>query len=278
MEKTIKAGPRISDCRRVAAACENRMRRRCHGWGMIRFGFFHREEKQGVSSIPQTGSASSAPLYVPPECLPDVEHLVIEDDTPVDSLYSEKLMRLLVASLYATWLVQDAKKRFLAAANVGIFYTDHDPPIVPDVLLSLDIDVPRDLRLKKNRSYFTWIYGKSPDATLEIVSNKEGRELDEKMEIYARLNIPYYIVWDPEHYLTPKELHCFSLRDKRYHECEPWFPGIGLGVKEWRGEYEAWTDTWLRWCDERGQILLTAEERALKLAAQLRSLGVEPQG
>jgi hypothetical protein len=94
---------------------------------------------------------------------------------------------------------------------------------------------------------------------------------DEKMAIYARINVPYYIVWDPEHYLTPKELHCFSLRDKRYHECEPWFPGIGLGVKEWRGEYEAWTETWLRWCDEHGQILLTAEERALKLAAQLRA-------
>jgi hypothetical protein len=33
---------------------------------------------------------------------------------------------------------------------------------------------------------------------------------------------------------------------------------------------------WLRWWDSAGKLLLTGEERAEKLAAKLRELGVDP--
>ena len=34
----------------------------------------------------------------------DLSHIVTEDDTPVDNLFSERQMRLLVESLYVSWL------------------------------------------------------------------------------------------------------------------------------------------------------------------------------
>jgi len=48
----------------------------------------------------------------------DISHLVIEDDTPVDNLQSEKQQRLLVEPLYSSKALPSP---FLAAANVGLF-------------------------------------------------------------------------------------------------------------------------------------------------------------
>jgi len=59
---------------------------------------------------------------------------------------------------------------------------------------------------------------------------------------------------------------------------------VGLGVRLWRGVYEGIVEMWLRWYDQEGNLLLTGAERveherqrAERLAAQLRALGVEPQ-
>jgi hypothetical protein len=62
-----------------------------------------------------------------------------------------------------------------------------------------------------------------------------------------------------------------------------WLPEIGLGIGAERGTYGGLTREWLYWYDEQGQRLLTpeertqqAEQRAERLAEQLRSLGVDP--
>jgi hypothetical protein len=91
---------------------------------------------------------------IPLEYLPAVEHLVTEDDTPVDNTFSEKQQRLLTESLYSSW----AGHQFVAMANVGLFFSVHQPPLVPDVLLSLDVTMPENLWLKSHRSYFIWEY------------------------------------------------------------------------------------------------------------------------
>ncbi len=49
---------------------------------------------------------------------PDIRHIVTEDDAPVDNMFSEKQQRLLVEPLYSSWGID---RRFIAAANVGIF-------------------------------------------------------------------------------------------------------------------------------------------------------------
>ncbi len=51
--------------------------------------------------------------------------------------------------------------------------------------------------------------------------------------------------------------------------------GVELGL--WQGEYQNAELPWLRWWDLQGNLLLTGEERANRLTAQLRALGVEPE-
>jgi hypothetical protein len=50
---------------------------------------------------------------------------------------------------------------------------------------------------------------------------------------------------------------------------------VELGL--WQGEYQNAELPWLRWWDLQGNLLLTGEERANRLAAQLRALGIEPE-
>lgn len=224
----------------------------------------------------------TAPV-LPPEAVPCVEHLVTEDDTPVDNWYSEKQQRLLTEPLYSSW--SGNGRRFVAGANVGMFYAVKQPPVVPDALLSLDVELPNDLMLKRHRSYFFWEYGKAPEVALEVVSNREGDEAGGKMQLYARLGIPYYIIWDPAEYLGPEHLRVLELRVKEYVPLKgTWLPVVGLGVTIWRGEFEGSECDWLRWCDAQGVVIPTGAERAEtehqraeQLAAQLRALGADPE-
>ncbi len=202
---------------------------------------------------------------------PDISHLVTEDDTPVDSAYSEKQMRLLTSSLYASW---KPDRDFVAMANVGLFARPENPAVVPDVMLSLDVTLPDDLFEKGNRCYMIWRYGKPPDLVIEVVSNKVGGELD-KAETYARMGIGYYVIHDPEHWLGSRTLRAFELHGRRYVEmldCS-WLEQLGLGLVLWQGSFEGWDHQWLRWCDRGGNLLLTGEdqrERAEDAEAQAR--------
>ncbi|MCF2148294.1 Uma2 family endonuclease [Desmonostoc muscorum LEGE 12446] len=218
--------------------------------------------------------------------VPDANQLVTEDDTPVDNFASAKQQRLLVSSLYSS-----LQQTFLAEANVGIYYTDLQPPIVPDVFLSLDVQVPENWWEKQNRCYMVWRFGKPPEVVLEIVSNKEGDELGKKLQIYEHMRASYYIVYDPNQQLGEKVLRVYELRGRRYFESEEtWLEQVGLGVTLWEGEFEGRQDTWLRWCYQDGTVLPTGDERASQaeqraseaeqraqiLAERLRAMGIDP--
>jgi hypothetical protein len=69
----------------------------------------------------------------------------------VDSVFSEKQMRLLKEPLYASW---KPSKPFVAFANVGLLYGVNILPIVPDVLPSINVRLPESAFPKLNRSYF----------------------------------------------------------------------------------------------------------------------------
>ena len=82
-----------------------------------------------------TESVAIEPVtMLPLELRPDVEHLITEDDTPVDNLFSEKQQRLLTDPLYASWPGPGTDRPFLAMANVGLFYSVERTPFVPDML------------------------------------------------------------------------------------------------------------------------------------------------
>lgn len=193
---------------------------------------------------------------------PAVDHLITEDDTPVDNVFSEKQQRLLTRPLYSGWKPEGGRS-FIVAANVGVFAVPKNPAIVPDVLLSMDVQAPQDLWKKRNRSYMVWVYGKPPDVVIEVVSNKEGGEATEKVRIYADMVVRYYVIFDPEEQIMPQLLTCYRLDAGVYVPCAgDWWPEIGLGVRLWDGAYEEIEATWLRWCDEVGNVIPTGQERS----------------
>jgi Uma2 family endonuclease len=232
--------------------------------------------------VPSTGHEPFG--VVPADLHPCVDHLVTEDDTPVDSIYSEKQERLLANSLYTSWSGFGELPIFVALANVGLFYDRNQPPVVPDFLLSLGVRIPDDLKVKRHRSYFVWEYQKYPELLIEVVSNTEGEELGNKKRLYAQLGIPIYAVWDPFKIISQTRLQVFGLNAGTYEPIPPgWIPKVGLGLTIWAGKFEGVDQDWLRWCNQQGALLLTGEERAQiaderaeRLAAQIRKLGIEP--
>jgi len=243
----------------------------------------------------------------------EMAQLVTEDDKPVDNIFSEKQQRLLTEPLYAAPSFPGGERPFVAMANVGLFYGMRIPPVVPDMLLSLDVQLPEEVWSKHHRAYFTWMYNKPPEVAIEVVSNTEGEELGSKRELYAQIGIWFYVVFDPNQALKQGVLRVFELQRGSYAERDStWFPELGLGLAVWHGSYEGLDHQTVRSGDdvtdgeqqgaeraeqereraeqereraeqERERAEQEREraeqerERAERMAAQLRALGIEPE-
>lgn len=194
---------------------------------------------------------------------PDTSHLITEDDTPVDNLFSEKQQRLLTEPIYSSWSGPGNDRPYLVAANVGVFYHIDEPAIVPDVFLSLDVLMAEDWWKTEGRSYLIWAVGKPPDVVIEIVSNAKGGESTRKKELYAQMRVAYYVTYDPDTRIAETPLTIYQLQGWEYVETDNlWFPSIGLGLTVWDGEFEERNANWLRWIDGDGNLIPTGKERA----------------
>jgi hypothetical protein len=144
-----------------------------------------------------------------------------------------------------------------------------------------------------------WYELLAPLIAIEFASGDGSEERDQmpgtgKFWIYEQvLRLPYYAI-----YLgTLGEVEVYRLVDGRFQRVPPNERGhypipplrVELGI--WQGKYQNAELPWLRWWDDQGNLLLTGAERAerehqekerlhaqlLKLKAQLRALGVEPE-
>jgi Uma2 family endonuclease len=193
--------------------------------------------------------------------IPDLSRIRTEDDTPVDNLFSECQMHLLVESLKASWPGPGDGRPFLVAANVGVFMSPRRPPVVPDVFLSLDVEVDATRIFDDHRSYFVWEFGKVPELVIEIVSPTPGGEDTDKLRIYERMNIPYYAIFDPLGHLNEEELRLFALTRGAYERFDHGFMSlVGVGLTVWEGRVHGRPARWLRWTDRNGALIPTAEE------------------
>lgn len=190
---------------------------------------------------------------------PDISHLVIEDDEPVDNIYSEKQQALLTDCLFSSW---EREGPFVALTDVGLFYALKEPAYVPDFLLSLDVEHPANIREKKHKTYLMWEFGKRPDLVIEVVSNIDRHE-ERKLRGYADIGIPYYVIHDPDHHLSQRTLRAYELHGTDYVEMmKPMFPQLGLGLTLWEGYYRGLEDVFARFVDLEGELLLTGCEKA----------------
>lgn len=199
----------------------------------------------------------------------DISHIVTEDDEPVDNIFSDVQQRLLVEPLYSSWPGPGEGRTFFAASNIGVFYMLKAPPLVPDMLLSLDVQADDDVWAKEHRSYFIWEFGKPPDIVIEVVSNKIGGEDTKKLNMYARMRISYYVIFDPAHHLSEETLRIYRLEGYSYQRYDSTqLEGAHLGLILWEGVYSEMPALWLRWVDEQGSLILTGKELAERAQAE----------
>ena len=199
----------------------------------------------------------------PPDDVFDLSEYQTEDDTPVDSFFHANQQVLLVEQLASSWPGPVGGRPYLITKNVGLFHTPHHPPVVPDVMLALGVQLGTDQSRPENRSYFQWVVGKPPDVAIEVVSHSPGGEDAEKLRLYARIGVPYYAIYDPAHYLIAEELRVYA-RDGQTYRLVPSgnLRDVGLGLTVWEGQYVGEHARWLRWTDADGILIPTGLERA----------------
>ncbi|MYF57057.1 Uma2 family endonuclease [Candidatus Poribacteria bacterium] len=104
------------------------------------------------------------------------------------------------------------------SGDIMMYYKEGEPGehLAPDVLVCFGIN------RKERETYKTWVEGKAPDFVMEFASKTTyDKDLDEKMDIYASLNIQDYFLYDPQGLYLPSTLMGFTLVDGVYKAIPP---------------------------------------------------------
>jgi len=213
--------------------------------------------------------------------LPTSAELPCSDDTPVDNEDQNFLPNFLLFLLNTIWA---NRIDWFFGVDMGIYHTtgaNPRVPIVPDGFLSLGAE--RKKQGKSRKSYVVWEENDvAPILTLEIVSWTPAGEYDEKMEIYAKLGVLYYIIYNPEFWqrdrYQPFEVYKLVKGVYQLQIGEPYkMPEVCLGIGRHQSVLGGIQQEVVTWYDLQGNRYLTAEERAERLAARLRELGEDPE-
>lgn len=232
--------------------------------------------------------ASTAYHEITWEKLPDD---FVSEDEPVDNINQPSLAAALTESLE---IAGKLPANALTTTNYGICAGVNQKMVVkaPDWAYVPNLRVPRE---EIKRSYTPRLQGDIPVIVMEFLFDTEGGEYSIKPTyppgkwfFYERvLEVPNYIIFEPD----AGALEVYQLDDSgRYQLRNPdannryWIAQISLFLGLWQGTRENRTGYWLRWWDEKGELLLWGvkraehlEERAERLAAQLRAAGIEPE-
>ena len=215
--------------------------------------------------------------------LPISDELIDSDDFPVDNEEQNFIPNVLLFLLEYIW---KHRQDWFFAVDMGVYHTTgaHPKvPVVPDGFLSLGVE--RRKGGKSRKSYVLWEEnGIQPILTLEVVSQTPGGEYEEKLAIYAKLNVLYYVIYNPQFWRRDGHLpfEVYKLVNDAYElqVGEPlWMPEIGLGIGRCRLPDDPLEREVLSWYDAKGDRYPNEAEaerqRAEQLAQRLRQLGEE---
>ncbi|MBF2046580.1 hypothetical protein HJG54_25785 [Leptolyngbya sp. NK1-12] len=216
--------------------------------------------------------------------LPSSEELPCSDDTPVDNEDQNLLPNVLLFLLNTIWA---ERMDWYFGVDMAVYHpTGENPriPVVPDAFLSIGVE--RKKGGKSRRSYVVWEEkGVVPILTLEIVSHQPGSEYGEKMGIYQKLGVLYYLVYNPEFWQRDRHrpFEVYKLVNGQYQleSGEPyWMPEVGLGIGRCQTVFGNLPQEQLAWFDQNGNRYLSEAEaerqQKERLAARLRALGEDP--
>jgi Uma2 family endonuclease len=201
--------------------------------------------------------------------LPSSAELPCSDDSPVDNENQNFIPNLLLFLLEFIW---GDRLDWYFGVDMAIYHTTGPNPripVVPDGFLSLGVERRKQSLEGKGRlSYVLWEENDIPPIlTLEIVSQTYGGEYDDKMLIYARLGVLYYIIYNPDYWQRdrhqPFEVYRLVNGVYQLQIGEPlWIPEIGLGIGRFQHRSAAVSRAALTWYDVAGARYLSVEEIA----------------
>ena len=241
-------------------------------------------------------TASTADLKITWEKLPDD---FILDEEPVENIDQPLLAAALREILEIAGLIVTG---ILVATNMGICATVDSKLVIkaPDWFYARNVQPLPSQGIR--RSYTPKLEGEVPAIVMEFLSASPNDEYSSKQTyppgkwfFYEQvLRVPIYVIFEPVTGL----LEVYQLDSSgKYQVQQPdlnghyWIAGIGLFLGVWHGTKAERTGYWLRWWDESPEMLLwgaemvererqekaNVQQRAERLAAQLRAAGIEPE-
>jgi Uma2 family endonuclease len=223
----------------------------------------------------------------PETSLPDHTQLPESNGTFVKNFQAHPQGILLTDSIKSVLQKLHPDGQYIIGQNSAIYWRITEPPeigtLAPDWFYIPN--VPPLLNGKIRRSYVRWLEWISPFIVLEFVSGNGSEERNKtpwkgKFWIYEQVIKPiFYGIYEVSksnlevYHLIEGQYHLLSTNERGHYPITPM--GVELGL--WQGEYQNAELPWLRWWDLQGNLLLTGDERANRLSAQLRALGVEPE-
>ncbi len=238
---------------------------------------------------------TSAPIV-----LPDHTQLPERDGSFVKNFQEHPQSLLLTDSIRSVLDQLHPDGQYAIGQDCGIYWRLVEPPErgaeAPDWFYIPH--VPPLLNGKRRRSYVLWQEVIAPLIVIEFVSGDGTEERDTtppwerengkpgKFWVYEQaIRVPFYAIYE----LDKAAVEVYELIGNRYRPCRAndrgHFPieplGVELGI--WEGTYLNQFLPWLRWWDREGNLLLSGNERADRekqradrLAAKLRELGIDP--
>jgi Uma2 family endonuclease len=244
-------------------------------------------------------------LVTPPvvfKPLPDHTQLPETDGSIVENFQEHPQGTLLTDCIKAVLQQRHPDGQYAIGHDSGIYWRITDPPLrgckSPDWYYVPG--VPPMLEGQFRRSYVLWQEIIAPLIIIEIVSGDGSEERDRtpwtgKFWVYEQgIKAWYYAIFEGD----PGRVEVCRLTSDGYELVPPNerghypIPPLGVELGIWQGVYDNCEVPWLRWWDAQGNLLPNSEERihalqqqtqaaeqkAERLAAQLRALGVNPEG
>ncbi|MFB2836633.1 Uma2 family endonuclease [Floridanema evergladense] len=241
--------------------------------------------------------------------LPDHTQLPESDGTFVKNFQEHPQSILLSDSIELVLQNLHPDGQYCIGQDCGIYWRLTEPPErgaeAPDWFYVPN--VPPMLNGQFRRSYVLWQELIPPFIVLEFVSGNGFEERDRtplfrvgegekpgKFWIYEQIIRPaFYGIYEVNR--ASVEVYCLVAGEYQLLPANErgHFPISSLGVELgiWQGRYQNAEAPWLRWWDDRGNLLLTGWERAEqtqlelqqeqqkveRLMAQLRAQGIEPE-
>ena len=220
----------------------------------------------------------SQPLDLLQNKLPSTRDLPSSDETPVDNEGQNLLPNLLLLSLLSLWA---ERMDWYFGVDMAVYHTagvNPRVPVVPDAFLSIGVERRKNDEFRP--SYAVWEEGWTvPMLTLEMVSHKYNDEYTKKLDLYERMGVLYYVIYNPQfwkkHQHQPFEVYKlgedgYQLQNGKSDWNEPyWMEEVGLGLGRERQRVGGIEIEVLLWHDKAGNAYPLADQLVEDMRSQL---------